>query len=52
MKEVLLYTSLAESIETFWLEQPHRETEGWLAHQEINMVMLSTSLAPDGYLSL
>jgi hypothetical protein len=46
------YTSLAESIETFWLERPYRETESWLAHREINMVMLATSLAPDGYLKL
>lgn len=46
------YTPLAESIEIFWLERPHREAESWLAHREINMVMLTTSLAPDGYLRL
>jgi hypothetical protein len=46
------YTPLAENIETFWLERPHREAESWLAHREINMVMLATSLAPDGYLKL
>lgn len=46
------YTPLADSIETFWLDRPHREAESWLAHREINMVMLATSLAPDGYLSL
>lgn len=46
------YTPLAESIEAFWLERPNREAESWLAHREINMVMLATSLAPDGYLNL
>ncbi|MCQ3972425.1 MAG: hypothetical protein DPW09_03140 [Anaerolineae bacterium] len=46
------YTPLAENIETFWLERPHREAESWLAHREINMVMLATSLDPDGYLNL
>ena len=46
------YTPLAESIETFWLERPHRDAENWLAYREINTVMLATSLAPDGYLRL
>ncbi len=46
------YTPLAGRIEAFWLEQPHQEAESWLAHREINMVMLATSLAPDGYLRL
>ncbi|MCL4301929.1 MAG: hypothetical protein KJ077_39905 [Anaerolineae bacterium] len=46
------YTPLAERIEAFWLERPNREAESWLAHREINMVMLATSLAPDGYLKL
>ncbi len=46
------YTPWADRIETFWLERSHQEAESWLAHREINMVMLATSLAPDGYLSL
>jgi hypothetical protein len=46
------YTPLAESIEAFWLKRSHREAESWLAHREINMVMLVTSLDPDGYLRL
>jgi hypothetical protein len=43
---------LAEEIEEFWLKPAHRETESWTAHRDINMVMLATSLAPDGYLGL
>jgi hypothetical protein len=46
------YFPLANTIERFWLDRSHRESESWLAHQEINMVMLATSLAPEGYLSL
>jgi hypothetical protein len=46
------YMSLAEEIDTFWLDRIHRESVTWKAHREINMVMLATSLAPDGYLSL
>jgi hypothetical protein len=46
------YAPLAERTETFWQEQPHQEAESWLDHREINMVMLATSLAPDGYLNL
>jgi len=30
----------------------HREAGSWLAARDINMVMLSTSLALDGYFSL
>ena len=36
----------------FWLENANREAESWRAHRDINMVMLATSLAPDGYLTL
>ncbi len=46
------YTRLAEEIETFWLDPSNEESGAWKAHREINMVMLATSLAPDGYLSL
>jgi len=43
---------LAESINEFWLERKNRESRTWTEHRDINMVMLATSLAPDGYLSL
>lgn len=44
------YLPLADQIESFWLEGPHQKVESWLAHREINMVMLATSLAPGTYL--
>jgi hypothetical protein len=46
------YMPLAQSIERFWLEPRNRESETWTGHRDINMVMLATSLAPDGYLTL
>jgi hypothetical protein len=41
---------LIETIETFWLG--HQEAKTWKEHRDINMVMLATSLEPDGYLLL
>jgi hypothetical protein len=46
------YSPLIEMIEMFWLEQTNREVNSWMAHRDINMVMLATTLAPDGYLIL
>ncbi len=46
------YTPLGDVIETFWLEPASREAGSWTDHREINMVMLATSLAPDGFLIL
>jgi hypothetical protein len=39
-------------IENFWLERTNREAKSWMDHRDINMVMLATSLAPDGFLTL
>lgn len=41
---------LKDEIEAFWREPAHRRTANWMAHEDINAVMLATSLAPDGYL--
>ncbi|HEX9262179.1 MAG TPA: hypothetical protein VF893_06585 [Candidatus Bathyarchaeia archaeon] len=46
------YVPLSDIIETYWLEPTNRQTSEWMTHRDINMVMLATSLAPDGYLSL
>ena len=43
---------VAKSIETFWLRPANREIASWQAHENINMVMLATSLLPDGFLNL
>jgi hypothetical protein len=52
IESLIRYTSFSEVIEMFWLENAKREAESWREHRDINMVMLATSLAPDGYLTL
>ena len=49
---LMRHTPLSEIIESFWLDGSNQKAESWTAHQDINMVMLATSLAPDGYLAL
>jgi hypothetical protein len=46
------FLPLAGEIEDFWLEGSNREAGTWREHREINMVMLATSLAPEGFLSI
>jgi hypothetical protein len=48
---LMRYHHLSKSIETFWLQPANQGAPSWTAHRDINMVMLATSLAPDGYLS-
>ena len=43
---------LAPEIRTFWLQARSQEGRSWREHQDINAVMLATSLVPEGYLVL
>ena len=52
IEALMRYSSLIETIEGFWLERTSRESRSWRDHLDINMVMLATSLAPDGFLTL
>ena len=52
LKTLSRYARLREIIEKFWLEGANRETDSWIAHHDINRVMLATSLAPDGFLEV
>ncbi len=45
------YLRLQKEIETFWLERANQQSVTWKEHRDINMVMLATSLAPDGFLT-
>jgi hypothetical protein len=45
------YLPLGKAIEEFWLDGKNRESETWIEHREINMVMLATSLAPERFLT-
>jgi hypothetical protein len=51
-EQIMRYTQLINIIETYWLDTTNRQSAGWMAHRDINAVMLATSLAPDGYISI
>ncbi len=46
------YVPLAGDIESFWLDPVQQHSPTWTGHEDINTVMLATSLAPDGCLDL
>jgi hypothetical protein len=50
VESILDYTPLSEKIEAFWLR--NRGTASWREHEDVNMVMLATSLVPNGYLKI
>lgn len=52
IKALLRHIALAETIERYWLDPEHQKVKTWTEHRDINMVMLATSLSPDGYLKL
>jgi hypothetical protein len=51
-EKLMRYTPLSNTIEAYWLDDANRQAAGWIEHRDINMVMLATSLAPDGYLAI
>ena len=52
IEKLMQYIPLSEIIEKFWLDRKNQKASSWTEHRNINMVMLATSLAPDGYLTL
>ncbi len=46
------WLELARRIESFWLDPAHQAAESWREHEDINSVMLATSLAPGGYTAI
>jgi len=44
------YVPIAGRIEDFWSNAIPRESQSWIAHRDINAVMLAASLVPTGYL--
>jgi hypothetical protein len=52
IKSLMRYLPLCEGMEKFWLDPASTENDTWRGHREINMVMLATSLAPDGFLTI
>lgn len=49
---LMYYMPLAVAIENFWMNHKNRKINTWIEHKEINMVMLATNLAPDGFLNI
>jgi hypothetical protein len=52
MKDLMRYAALCNMIEVYWLDDTNRQAGTWMEHLDINMVMLATSLAPEGYISI
>ena len=50
VKSLTYYRWLSDEIDEFWLKPASREGRNWREHEDINMVMLATSLTPDGFL--
>jgi hypothetical protein len=50
--ELMGYLPLRKKIEQFWTDGRNREANTWIEHREINMVMLATSLSPNGFLRI
>ena len=50
-ENLMKYAPLGNFIEKYWLDPKNRQDGNWLDHHDINMVMLATSLLPDGYLA-
>lgn len=46
------YSNLAKEIEDFWLKPRSKECYTWSEHEDINSVMLATSLLPSGFLEV
>lgn len=49
LREILQHRPLRDRIEGFWLSPENQSAPSWTEHQDINTVMLATSLVPDGY---
>ncbi len=47
---LLRYSPMRGMIEAYWLDSEHQRSPGWRDHEDINRVMLATTLAPDSFL--
>jgi hypothetical protein len=46
------FVPLAEVLEMYWMRPEHQNVPTWHEHEDINAVMLSTSLLPDRFLAV
>ena len=47
--QIVRFLPLRAEIDAFWQEPAHRAAESWRGHEDINGVMLATSLLPDAF---
>lgn len=52
LEALRVHRELGAGIRSFWLDPEHRRSAIWAEHEDINEVMLATSLLPEGYLVL
>jgi len=52
LQKLMQYLPLRDEIEAIWRDPEQQRAATWTEHQDINEVMLATSLAPDGFLVL
>ena len=52
LQALMQYLPLRDEIEAFWRNPEQQRAATWTEHQDINEVMLATSLAPNGFLVL
>lgn len=52
LQALMQYLPLRDEIEAMWRAPEQQRAAPWIAHQDINAVMLATSLVPDGFLVL
>lgn len=46
------FKALGQEIERFWSYSEHQAARSWVEHEDINAVMLATSMVPEGFLEL
>jgi hypothetical protein len=52
LQALMQYLPMRDEIEAFWCDPEQQRATTWVEHQDINEVMLATTLAPDGFLVL
>ena len=52
VESLLRYKPAGEIIDQFWMNDENRKYSSWTDHEDINMVMLATSLAPAEFLRI
>ncbi len=52
LQVLMQYLPMRDEIEAIWRDPEQQRAVSWTEHQDINEVMLATSLAPDGFLVL